>query len=448
MAITLTEAQVLALAPDAASGSAAKGLAGDNHWVTLGADDEAAWGECKGSGAKPYQTQVELASLAARCSCPSRKFPCKHGLALMLLYARRNPRFATSTRPAWLDEWLNARKQKAEKKEKAVAAKATVDPAVAAAAAGKREAARWKRIEAGALDLQRWIADQFRRGLAKIGTEQRKEWSAMAARLVDAQAPGMASQLEAALAAVGAASTDRDEVVERLGLLQLLNEGIQRRDRLPPARLADVRAALGWPLEKEDVLAEGERITDRWCVLGQVASGLDERIGERRTWLLGRRSGRHALLLDYALQGKAFEGQWDNDASYDATLAFYPGSTPLRALVAEGPTPVTATEAEGAVAPAVDRASQWFADNPWLAQVPVRLVDATPGRAGEDWFVQTPSGRWPVRLPSPAAWMLLAHGGGAPLEVMGEWDGRVLRPLSARRRGETRACWRWNGVAA
>ena len=88
MGIALTRDQVSALAPDDASAEAANGLVADSKWVTLGADDEAAWGECQGSGSKHYQAQVDLGALVSRCSCPSRKFPSKHGLALLLLYAQ------------------------------------------------------------------------------------------------------------------------------------------------------------------------------------------------------------------------------------------------------------------------------------------------------------------------------------------------------------------------
>ncbi len=45
-------------------------------------------GLCQGSGRQPYQARVDLAEPAFKCSCPSRKFPCKHGLALLLLFAK------------------------------------------------------------------------------------------------------------------------------------------------------------------------------------------------------------------------------------------------------------------------------------------------------------------------------------------------------------------------
>ena len=103
--MTLTVEEVIALAPDDASAKAARGLVAPSKWPLLGASEAAAWGECQGSGSKPYQTQVDLAGPAFKCSCPSRKFPCKHGLALLLLRAEHPARF-TGAQPAWVGEWL------------------------------------------------------------------------------------------------------------------------------------------------------------------------------------------------------------------------------------------------------------------------------------------------------------------------------------------------------
>ena len=79
--------QVIAAAPDASSVSAAQKLARPGPWSQAGANDLLVWGQCQGSGKNPYQVSVDLAEPAYRCSCPSRKFPCKHALALLLLWA-------------------------------------------------------------------------------------------------------------------------------------------------------------------------------------------------------------------------------------------------------------------------------------------------------------------------------------------------------------------------
>ena len=74
------------LAPDDASIKAALKLARPGPWSETGSTDTLVWGKCQGSGKTPYQVSVDLTGPAVKCSCPSRKFPCKHGLALLLLW--------------------------------------------------------------------------------------------------------------------------------------------------------------------------------------------------------------------------------------------------------------------------------------------------------------------------------------------------------------------------
>src|SRR6476469_9727229 len=85
MSETWTSDRIIALAPDPSSAKAGRELANPRKWVTLGLNEAAIWGECQGSGSKPYRTQIDLIEPAFKCSCPSRKFPCKHALALFLL---------------------------------------------------------------------------------------------------------------------------------------------------------------------------------------------------------------------------------------------------------------------------------------------------------------------------------------------------------------------------
>lgn len=435
MRTLLTREQVLGLAPDDASAKAANGLTSDSKWVTLGADSEAVWGECQGSGSKPYQAQVDLSALVSRCSCPSRKFPCKHGLALLLLYAQQNPRFAGAVRPTWVDEWLASRRDRSEKKEKAtvaVAERAAADPEAAAAAAAKREAGRWKRIVGGTAELERWMTDVLRRGLAKVGAEQRKEWEAMAARMIDAQAPGLAPRVLEALALMSAGSVRYVDVVERFGLLQLIHEGVRRRDQLSPARLADLRAVLGWAAEKEDVLATGEALTDEWVVLGQLITEPEAKLTERRVWLRGLASRRDALLQEFSYGGKPWERGWRPGSQQRAELLFYPGSVPMRAIAREVAIAVGASSSVADTAEvAFDAASQAFASNPWLPAVPLALDAATPFRVEDGWRLHTAAGTVPLQIDATAGWSLLAFSGGHSLSTMGEWDGTELRLLGA-----------------
>lgn len=115
MSLNLTEEQIIQLAPDAASVKAGKGLASPGKWVLLACSERAVWGHCQGSGKNPYQTAIDLNDIAFKCSCPSRKFPCKHGLGLLLLFASKPELFEQAEEPDWVATWLSKRGVKAEK---------------------------------------------------------------------------------------------------------------------------------------------------------------------------------------------------------------------------------------------------------------------------------------------------------------------------------------------
>lgn len=142
-----TADQVLALAPDAASRKAGSKLGAAGPWSEAGSSDEGTvWGLCKGSGSKPYQTVIDLADAsgpAYKCSCPSRKFPCKHALGLLLLWAGGDGVVPEGQAPDWAEQWLAGRRQRAQEKRAA-------GPAGSSGAAADPEAAR-RRAERRAL---------------------------------------------------------------------------------------------------------------------------------------------------------------------------------------------------------------------------------------------------------------------------------------------------------
>ena len=115
--MTFTEEQVAQLAPDASSLKAGKDLANERKWLNYQLNDRVLWGEVQGSGKDPYRTQIDLRQIAFKCSCPSRKFPCKHGLGLLFLVARKNGEITRSdAEPTWVNEWITKRSEKAETK--------------------------------------------------------------------------------------------------------------------------------------------------------------------------------------------------------------------------------------------------------------------------------------------------------------------------------------------
>ena len=108
--MSLTFERIEALAPDQASLAAARKLLKPSYWPTLAQGEGLVWGECQGSGATPYRVVINEADAGYKCTCPSRKFPCKHALALMWMRADRSAAFAAATVPDWVKDRLSRRR--------------------------------------------------------------------------------------------------------------------------------------------------------------------------------------------------------------------------------------------------------------------------------------------------------------------------------------------------
>lgn len=250
-----TTDQVLALAPDEASRRAGGKLATPGPWSETGADESAVWGQCKGSGKKPYQTVVDLNGPAFTCSCPSRKFPCKHALGLLLLWAGGGREVAAGEPAQWVGEWLAGRREREGRSAGAAAgggapARAPADPE----AARRRAERRMQRIGAGATELEQRLEDLLQSGLASAGRADGAlslsgaggggSWDETAARMVDAQAPGLASRVRELGSAAASGPDWPARLLEECALLHLLDQGFLGIERLPaPSRRRSARAS-------------------------------------------------------------------------------------------------------------------------------------------------------------------------------------------------------------
>lgn len=422
-----TSEQVASMAPDAASAKAARKLAAPHRWLSLARGETAAWGEYQGSGRDPYRTQIELAGPAFKCSCPSRKFPCKHALALMYLLVEHPDALRPQDPPPdWVSDWLARRARRAQ-------ASPASGPATPAARA-KTRAKRRKTMAAGLEELERWLRDLARQGLATVEGQPYRFWETMAARMVDAQAPAVARQLRDLAGLPGVRADWPEQLLRRLGRLYLLAEGLKRLDQLPPPAQADLRSALGWALRQED-LAQGQAVHDRWLVLGRRVEELEAKLRLQRTWLWGTGTGRMALSLEFAHRaGKPFESVFPPGLCLEADLLFYPSGYPLRAALQEPYTlleppdgPTGHLPAAGALA----AYAQALAQNPWVDPFPMPLQAVVPLRQEDGWLVCDETGGLPLRRSFQIGWHLMALSGGSPLALFGEWDGDGLLPLSA-----------------
>ena len=420
------------LAPDAAAVNAAQGVAKPQKWRGLGHTERLLWGECQGSGSNPYQVRVDLDDAACKCSCPSRKQPCKHALGLLILFAGSN--VPTAPMPGFVEEWQTGRAKRAEAKAtRAAAPEKPPDPQAQSRRVEKREG----RIDSGLAQLETWLADLVAQGLATARTQPPQYWAQMAARLVDAQAPGLARRVrDLGDVAVSGAEWQSDLLVG-LARLQLLIDAYRKLDRLPPELVAEVRTLVGWS-QQQDTLLERQGVREQWQVLGHRQTANDQ-VRTQYTWLAGAASGRMALLLDFAVGNQPFSANFLTGQVADAELVFFDGEPPLRALVKER---VTSGNLRPTLSSPVDifgmqeHYGSLLVTNPWLETWPVVLGPVTPLIQGDQLQLIDSQGRHVLaRRGLKHAWHLEALTGGSPLTVFGLWNGHVLDPITVEHEG-------------
>ncbi|MFC9386007.1 SWIM zinc finger family protein [Streptomyces venezuelae] len=432
MGVRRTADQVLALAPDEASRRAGSRLGTAGPWSGTGRGDGAVWGLCKGSGATPYRTVVDTTGPAYLCGCPSRKFPCKHALGLLLLQASDETAIEDSAAPDWAERWLAARRGRAAGAARAAEGDAGGGPADPEAARRRAER-RAARITSGAEELERRLADLLRGGLAAAEQPGYGLWEETAARMVDAQAPGLAGRVRELGAIPGSGPGWPVRLLEECALTHLLDRAWLTTDRLPAPFATTVRTRVGLPAP-----VTGLPVRDHWLVLAQYDAA-DTRLTTRRVWLHGTMSGRTALLLSFGAGGRAPRLALPVGAVLDGELTPHAGSGQLRAEPGEQFVPVagpTAPPPGGPVGAALDAYGRALGEDPWLESWPVTLSGVVPARAEYGWQLADADGRealplTPAAQSRPGLWRLVALSGGGPVTVFGECGHRGFSPLAA-----------------
>ncbi|MEM9341793.1 MAG: SWIM zinc finger family protein [Pseudomonadota bacterium] len=446
--MTITTDTVTALAPDQASLKAASKLMKAAKWPVRLRDEVSnlVWGECQGSGANPYRVVFDASDQGYKCTCPSRKFPCKHTLALMWMYAETPADFGAGDVPDWVTDWLGRRRKtgaapadkpsskgkslslaRAEKPEK------PEDPAAIA----RREAAAKKRAEeteAALLtavdDLEVWIEDQLRTGLGALLNDLPTRCRAIAARMVDGKAGALAGRIDEIPGRVLALTGEErlDALIAQLGKLVILTRAFRADPQQP-----DIRRAVATAEKREDVLADPNalRVKSTWEVVGERVTTRRDDLVIHAKWLLNLQAHgpRFALLLDFfpASLGRRSTA-FANGEQFEAELVFYPARAPLRALVDQrktcDPKAWPAPEAEP-----LAEAARFETALPWNEVAPVLLPPGRIALSGKRswWTAAGGDLSLPLDQPPPDAVTGMALEAASAL-----WDGARLSLLSAQ----------------
>ena len=190
--IPIDEAYVESAAPNAEAMKNGRGLVVKGKFLALNidADETLIFGQCQGSGKEPYRCSCDFARAdqpTHRCSCPSRQFPCKHCIGLMLAFVTKRPSFKTAEVPADLAEKREKLATRVEKKKEEAVKPKTVNKAALA-----------KKIQAqlDGLDLlEKLVLDVTRIGIGNMNAKTAREIEEKARQLGNAYLPGAQAAL-------------------------------------------------------------------------------------------------------------------------------------------------------------------------------------------------------------------------------------------------------------
>ena len=372
-----------------------------------------------------YGLAIEVEKNRLHCTCDFRPQPCVHTLALHGLFLLAPDNFPRADElPAWVQTLLAGQGGKAKR----------ITSVDQSAARQQRRYERLERATNGFEDLEGWLLDVMRRGLATTVSED-PHWAAgIATRVADASLTGLSRSLRL----IGSISSNQPDWAEKtltvLAETYLAVRAFRKRETLPEAQIAELQQWLGMVAKKAEVLAKGEQMTDAWAVIGQVEEAVEDQLKVRRTWLLGQTTHRYALLLDYAFGGAPFVPGWSPGTIQRGTLAWYPSGWPLRALPFDDfqyLSKITRLEAyDDFPAFAADYARAVGAQ-PWISIFPAIFSEVAIFFKNEHLFVMDTTGKiLPLRATEKDIWRLLALSGGHAVSLFGEWDGTVVRPLT------------------
>jgi hypothetical protein len=423
--MSLTEDQIIALAPDASSLKSGKDLATLSKWQLRGASDNALWGHCQGSGKLPYQTQIDVQHTAFKCSCPSRKFPCKHSLGLLLLYVREPAAFSKNQEPDWVSDWLNKRTEKVAKKVE------EESKPVDAEAKSKRADARAKKVSGGIDDLQIWLKDLIRNGLLTLPERSYDYWQNTAKRMIDAQAPGLAGMVKGLGNINYFNDSWKHEVLNQLTKIYLVSESYNHLEALPEDFQQEIRTLVGFTQGKEELLAQ-QGTSDQWLVLARTLED-DEQLTIERNWLYGINSKRFALVLQFFANRQLPELSFMPGAAINAELVFYRGVHPYRALVRhqQSVEKLISPDFHSSLSNALEEFSNVMIENPFHDRVPLLLGNVRFIKSGKkSYLMDNENNVVNVASTDAVAFKLLAVTGGKSCQIFALANEDEFEPLA------------------
>ncbi|MDP1563812.1 MAG: hypothetical protein Q8M16_20715 [Pirellulaceae bacterium] len=192
--ISIDEHFIMSVAPNADTAKNGRSLLlkGQFSQPSISAEKTLIFGHCQGSGKTPYACSCDFANAATpvfRCSCPSRQFPCKHCVGLMLAFVQKPASFQEAEVP----DDLKAKREKAEARTEKKKVEVDKPKQVNKSALAKKIKAQLDGLDL----LERLTHSLVSLGIGNMNVKSAREVDEQARQLGDTYLPGAQKALRA-----------------------------------------------------------------------------------------------------------------------------------------------------------------------------------------------------------------------------------------------------------
>ena len=418
------------LAPDDATIQRAIALAVLRKWECLGIQNTVIWGVAKGRGSTNYRCMFVWDQLKFSCSCSNKTQPCKHSLALATLYLERLEAFEQpAKKPDWVVENMKIlRIPDKPESEAELVAQAAKNKAVKV----RNRNQRIEQMAAGFEDLENWLNDVIRQGLANMPQQSEQFWEDIAARMVDVKLGSLGRKFRQ-LAHIQEQQLDwPEEMLSELATIYLLAQSFKQYDTLPEKLQQELLLQAGVTIRREDLLKE-EGMKDRWQLIARK-EGMEDNLKMRQIWFQGQQSGRIAMLLEFVHHTMNFKDHWPDYSTLDATFVFYPSTFPIRALIKTYDRisePFSPPKGYESLSEMLQAYTDALREQVWLNNFPCYLsaLELVFDKE-EPVLIDLQKNKLPIQLTAASGWKILALSAGKKIGLFGEWNGQQFFALS------------------
>jgi hypothetical protein len=429
----MTEEQVATYARDAAALTRSQELAQAWKWQNMAANERVIWAELRGSGFPPFRTQVDLNQTAFKCTCPSRIFPCKHGVGLLLLYVRTGDAFEKNQpEPDWVSEWITKRHKKVSPTDKTTTTNT--------AAQQKRQDARLLAVQNGLADTELLLRDWVRTGLMQLPDKDAAFFQHIAARLVDAKASGIAFRVRQLEQIVRQQAEHwQAEALAAISEIWLICRAFRQLDTLSEPVKEEIKTQIGWTQTQNALLEDSQRIQiyDRWLCIG-LETSQEENLTLICYWMYGLYSGKTALIRQYFHSSQSLEWSYRPGQIQEGAVVYYPGAIAQRAVFNPQAEKNSDWMHQEPASPYPDWATSqkiWAAQiaaSLWQKEMLIYIANVYLAQEREQWYVVDNTGIAMLIVPEFEAHkrvQILAISGGKPLAMMILRREKMVCPL-------------------